>query len=136
MSKPTITVNELDAERLDALLEQPAFANTDVAAALNDELDRAEILPPEKIPANVVTINSLVRFRDLRTAEEHVRTLVYPASLKDSHQQLSVMAPLGAALLGMHVGKQITWELPNGEEAWIEVLEVLYQPEAAGEYHR
>lgn len=48
MTKPIITINELDAERLDALLEQPAFANTDVAAALNDELDRAEILPPEK----------------------------------------------------------------------------------------
>ena len=46
------------------------------------------------------------------------------------------MAPLGAALLGMHVGKQISWQLPNGEEARIEVLELLYQPEAAGEYHR
>ena len=89
-------------------MEQPAFANTDVAAALNDELDRAEILPPEKMPANVVTMNSRVRFRDLHTDEEHVRTLVYPASLKDSHDQLSVMAPLGAALLGMHVGKQIS----------------------------
>lgn len=108
MTKPIITINELDAERLDALLEQPAFANTDVAAALNDELDRAEILPPEKMPANVVTMNSRVRFRDLHTDEEHVRTLVYPASLKDSHDQLSVMAPLGAALLGMHVGKQIS----------------------------
>ncbi|CAI0789025.1 Regulator of nucleoside diphosphate kinase [Serratia quinivorans] len=136
MTKPTITINELDAERLDALLAQPAFANTDVATALNIELDRAEILPPSQIPANVVTMNSRVRFRDLHTAEEHVRTLVYPASLKDSHEQLSVMAPLGAALLGMHVGNQITWQLPNGEEARIEVLELLYQPEAAGEYHR
>lgn len=131
MTKPTITINELDAERLDALLEQPAFANIDVAAALNIELDRAEILPPSQIPANVVTMNSRVRFRDLHTEEEHVRTLVYPASLKDSHEQLSVMAPLG-----MHVGNQITWQLPNGEEARIQVLELLYQPEAAGEYHR
>ncbi|VEA70355.1 Regulator of nucleoside diphosphate kinase [Serratia rubidaea] len=94
MTKPIITINELDAERLDALLEQPAFAHTDIAAALNDELDRAEILPPAQIPANVVTMNSIVRFRDLHTGEEHVRTLVYPASLKDSNQQLSVMAPL------------------------------------------
>ncbi|MEB6334163.1 nucleoside diphosphate kinase regulator [Serratia rhizosphaerae] len=136
MTKPIITINELDAERLDALLEQPAFAHTDIAAALNDELDRAEILPPAQIPANVVTMNSIVRFRDLHTSEEHVRTLVFPASLKDSNEQLSVMAPLGAALLGMHVGKQITWTLPNGEQANIEVLELLYQPEAAGEYHR
>lgn len=136
MTKPTITINELDAERLDALLAQPAFANTDVAAALNAELDRADIVPPAQIPAHVVTMNSRVRFRDLHTSEEHVRTLVYPASLQDSNEQLSVMAPLGAALLGMHVGKQITWRLPNGEEARIEVLELLYQPEAAGEYHR
>ncbi len=78
MTKPTITINELPAERLDALLEQPAFANTDVAAALNIELDRAEILPPSQIPANVVTMNSRVRFRDLHTAEEHVRTLPLP----------------------------------------------------------
>lgn len=86
MTKPTITVNELNAECLDALLKQPDFANTDVAAALKDELDRAEMLPSEKIPANVVTMNSRVRFRDLHTAGEHVRTLVFPASLKDSHQ--------------------------------------------------
>ena len=136
MTKPTITINELDAERLDALLAQPAFANTDVAAALNAELDRADIVPASQIPAHVVTMNSRVRFRDLHTSEEHVRTLVYPASLKDSAEQLSVMAPLGAALLGMHVGNQISWKLPNGEEARIEVLELLYQPEAAGEYHR
>ncbi|VDZ57011.1 Regulator of nucleoside diphosphate kinase [Serratia odorifera] len=136
MTKPIITINELDAERLDALLEKPAYANTDVAAALNAELDRAEILPPAQIPAHVVTMNSRVRFRDLHTNEEHVRTLVYPAELQNSSEQLSVMAPLGAALLGMHVGKQIDWALPNGEQAQIEVLELLYQPEAAGVYHR
>lgn len=66
MTKPTITINELDAERLDALLAQPAFANTDVAAALNAELDRADIVPTSRIPAHVVTMNSRVRFRDCR----------------------------------------------------------------------
>lgn len=135
MTKPTITINELDAERLDALLEKPAYANTDVAATLNAELDRAEILPPAQIPAHVVTMNSRVRFRDLHTNEEHVRTLVYPGTHQDGNEQLSVMAPLGAALLGMHVGNKIDWTLPNGEEAQIEVLELLYQPEAAGEHH-
>jgi regulator of nucleoside diphosphate kinase len=136
MSKPTITINELDAERLDNLLAGKEFVNTDVAKALNAELDRAEILPPKQIPAHVVTMNSKVRFRDLKTAEEHVRTLVYPASLKDSNEQISVMAPLGAALLGMHVGKKISWKMPSGEERQIEVLELLYQPETATEYHR
>ncbi|ACS87419.1 nucleoside diphosphate kinase regulator [Musicola paradisiaca] len=136
MDKPHLTINELDAERLDALLEQSAFAGTDVAQALNAELDRAHIVAPVEIPPDVVTMNSRVRFRDLLTCEEHIRTLVYPATLKDSSEQISVMAPLGAALLGMHVGKTINWPLPNGEETRIEVMELLYQPEAAGEYHR
>ncbi|GKW08307.1 MULTISPECIES: nucleoside diphosphate kinase regulator [Pectobacterium] len=136
MTKPNLTISELDAERLDMLLEQPAFADSDIAQALNEELDRADILPSASIPSHVVTMNSRVRFRDLNTNEEHIRTLVYPAAVKDSKEPLSVMAPLGAALLGMHVGNSITWQLPNGEETRIEVLELLYQPEAAGEYHR
>ncbi|QQG28798.1 nucleoside diphosphate kinase regulator [Pectobacterium carotovorum] len=122
MTKPNLTISELDAERLDMLLEQPAFADSDIAQALNEELDRADILPSASIPSHVVTMNSRVRFRDLNTNEEHIRTLVYPAAVKDSKEPLSVMAPLGAALLGMHVGNSITWQLPNGEETRIEVL--------------
>ncbi|KAA1443336.1 nucleoside diphosphate kinase regulator, partial [Escherichia coli] len=115
---------------------QPAFADTSIADALNEELDRAEIVPPAEIPSDVVTMNSRVRFIDLTSNEERVRTLVYPASLQDSSDQLSVMAPLGAALLGLRIGDEISWELPNGEETRVKVLELLYQPEAAGEYHR
>ncbi len=135
MPRPAIIINELDAERLDALLEQPAFADSDIAKALTSELDRADIVSPQEIPADVVTMNSNVRFRDLQNGEEYVRTLVYPASLKDSTAQISVMAPIGAALLGLRVGNSIIWQLPNGETQ-IEVLELLYQPEAAGEFHR
>lgn len=136
MSKPTLIISELDAERLDTLLAQPAFASSPVADALNEELDRAEILPPEQVPADVVTMNSKVRFTEGKEGEEHIRTLVYPAALKDSNEQLSVMAPLGAALLGLRVGGSITWKMPNGEDSRIEVLELLYQPEAAGELRR
>ncbi|SLM61480.1 MULTISPECIES: nucleoside diphosphate kinase regulator [Dickeya] len=136
MDKPPLTIGALDAERLDTLLAHPQFADTEVARALGEELDRAEIVEPVAIPADVVTMNSRVRFRDLLTGEEHIRTLVYPAGLSDSREQISVMAPLGAALLGMHLGNSIAWPLPNGENTRIEVLELLYQPEAAGEYHR
>ncbi|MFO6299340.1 nucleoside diphosphate kinase regulator [Rahnella selenatireducens] len=136
MSKPTLIISELDAERLDTLLAQPAFASSPVADALNEELDRAEILPPEQIPADVVTMNSKVRFTEGKEGEEHIRTLVYPAALKDSNEQLSVMAPLGAALLGLRVGSSITWEMPGGGESVVNVLELLYQPEAAGELRR
>ncbi|TPG61869.1 nucleoside diphosphate kinase regulator [Ewingella americana] len=136
MSKPTLTINELDAERLDNLLAQAAYANNPVAEALNEELDRAEILPPQDMPADVVTMNSKVRFTQGKEGEEHIRTLVYPAALKDTDEQLSVMAPLGAALLGLRVGSSITWTMPNGKESRIDVLELLYQPEASGELRR
>ena len=100
MTRPAIIINELDAERIDRLLEQPAFANSPVADALNDELDRAQMLAPEAMPHDVVSMNSKVRFRDLTTGEERIRTLVFPAQVTDSATQLSVMAPVGAALLG------------------------------------
>ncbi len=136
MSKPTLTINELDAERLDTLLAQAAYANSPVAEALNEELDRAEILPPQDMPADVVTMNSKVRFTEGKEGEEHIRTLVYPAALKDTDEQLSVMAPLGAALLGLRVGSTINWTMPNGKESEIHVLELLFQPEASGELRR
>lgn len=136
MSRPTIIINELDAERLDSLLEKPQYAKTPVADMLNAELDRAEMCSPGNMPANVVSMNSRVKFRDLTSQEEFVRTLVYPANLTDSDQQLSVMAPVGAALLGLRVGDTINWDLPNGNKTHLEVLELQYQPESAGELHR
>ena len=74
MTRPAIIINELDAERIDRLLEQPAFANSPVADALNEELDRAQMLAPEAMPHDVVTMNSRVKFRDLTSGEERVRT--------------------------------------------------------------
>lgn len=136
MTRPAIIINELDAERIDRLLEQPAFASSPVADALNDELDRAQMLAPEAMPHDVVTMNSTVKFRDLTSGEERVRTLVFPSQVTDSASQLSVLAPVGAALLGLKVGSTIHWELPGGASTHLEVLALLYQPEAAGEFHR
>lgn len=136
MTRPAIIINEFDAERIDRLLEQPAYANSPVANALNDELDRAQMCSPEDMPHDVVSMNSQVRFRDLTTGEERVRTLVFPAQMTDSSTQLSVMAPVGAALLGLRAGSAIHWELPGGTSTHLEVLELLYQPEAAGEFNR
>ena len=136
MTRPAIIINEFDAERIDRQLEQPAYANSPVANALNDELDRAQMCSPEDMPHDVVSMNSQVRFRDLTTGEERVRTLVFPAQMTDSSTQLSVMAPVGAALLGLRAGSAIHWELPGGTSTHLEVLELLYQPEAAGEFNR
>lgn len=136
MSRPMIIINELDAERIDRLLEKAEFASLPVADALNEELDRAQMCTPASMPHDVVTMNSRVRFRDLSTGEERTRTLVYPAQMSDSNTQLSVLAPVGAALLGLRTGDSIHWELPGGVASHLEVLELLYQPEAAGDYLR
>jgi regulator of nucleoside diphosphate kinase len=136
MTRPAIIINEFDAERIDRLLERPEWATSPVASALNDELDRAQMCSPQEMPHNVVSMNSQVRFRDLSTNEERVRTLVFPANMTDSATQLSVLAPVGAALLGLRVRDTIHWSLPNGTETHLEVLELIYQPEAAGEFHR
>lgn len=114
MSRPTIIINDLDAERIDRLLEQPAYADLPIADALNAELDRAQMCSPQEMPNDVVTMNSRVKFRNLSDGETRVRTLVYPANMTDSSTQLSVMAPVGAALLGLRVGDTIHWELPGG----------------------
>ena len=63
MSRPTIIINDLDAERIDILLEQPAYAGLPIADALNAELDRAQMCSPEEMPHDVVTMNSRVKFR-------------------------------------------------------------------------
>ena len=99
MSRPTIIINELDAERIDRLLEKAEFAPLPVADALNEELDRAQMCTPETMPHDVVTMNSQVKFRNLTTGEELTRTLVYPAQMTDSSAQLSVLAPVGSAIV-------------------------------------
>ena len=108
---------------------------TPVADALNEELDRAQMLAPEAMPHDVVTMNSRVKFRDLTSGEERVRTLVFPSQVTDSASQLSVLAPVGAALLGLKVGSTIHWELPGGASTHLEVLELLAQPSRTGEFH-
>lgn len=136
MTTPTLTINELDLERLEDLLERPEYRSLATAKALASELERATLVAPKDMPADVVTMNSQIRFRDLNDDSVHVRTLVYPQRADSAADTLSVLAPLGAALLGLSVGQQINWQLPGGGSTNLEVEAVLYQPEAAGEFHR
>ena len=93
MSRPTIIINDLDAERIDILLEQPAYAGLPIADALNAELDRAQMCSPEEMPHDVVTMNSRVKFRNLSDGEVRVRTLVYPAKMTDSNLSMARFNP-------------------------------------------
>ena len=108
----------------------------DATEALADELGRAEIVPVERIAGNVVTMNSRVVFQDEETSERREISLVYPQGSDPDHGRISIFTPVGTALLGLTVGQTIDWPLPQGRLKRYRVVEVLYQPEAAGHLHR
>ncbi|VVD72842.1 elongation factor GreAB [Pandoraea horticolens] len=134
--RPSITVSTLDLERLEALMAQAPRAALPYVEALETELARASVVDPEQIPADVATMNSVVRYRDLATQQAHRATLVYPQHLASTQSGISVLAPVGSALLGLRVGQSIRWQVPGGHLIELELLGIDYQPEAAGEYHR
>jgi regulator of nucleoside diphosphate kinase len=128
MALPAITVSRLDVARLEALL---ATAHGEVAEGLEEELLRATVVAPEAMPADVVTMNSRIRCREQGRGREMCLTLVYPQD--SGPERVCILAPVGAALLGMSVGQSIDWPAPNGKTLKLEILAVEYQPEANGE---
>lgn len=129
-----IYVTHRDLDRLTALLDSNVDRRDPTArAALEDELGRAIAVESEDIPADVVTMHSRVRFEDLDTGEGLEMTLVYPGSADVEHGRISVLAPVGSALLGLTVGESIRWPLPGGKTRHLRVVAVAYQPEAAGD---
>ncbi|QOC21445.1 nucleoside diphosphate kinase regulator [Wenzhouxiangella sp. AB-CW3] len=134
--RPKIVISSRDLDRLEKLLDSmPANAFSGMPE-LEAELVRAEVVEPDEIPANIVTMNSTVRFSIDGGGDMMSKTLVYPKDLDDSGQMISVMAPVGSALLGMRQGGRIEWPRPGGGTMHIEVHEVVDQPERAGELHR
>lgn len=136
MSRPSITINRLDAERLQRLIENASKNNYVIAEALELELDRCELVEPEEIPSDVVSMNSKIMFTDLSRNKQMTRTLVYPHALSENEDGLSVMAPIGAALLGLRVGDVIDWPLPGGEPVDLRIDAIVWQPEAAKQYYK
>ena len=131
-----ILITTQDFERLERLIATyAARRDLDAITALEEELGRAEVVDPTHIPPDVVTMNSTVRFTDEQTGEEQEVTLVYPAEADFTRQRVSILAPLGSALLGLRVGQAIDWPVPSGQVKRFRVLAVTQQPEAAGEYH-
>ena len=134
--KPKIIVSSQDLERLEALLDSLPGNALAGKSALMEELGRAEIVEPQKIPPTVVTMNSKVRFVIESSGEEFCLTLAYPKDLNGGKDQISVLAPVGSALLGLSVGDRIEWPTPGGGLIKVKIEEVVYQPEQAGEFHR
>lgn len=127
-----IFIAEDDRVRLEALLRRVADQPTQQAgnlAALAGELRRARVVPRAELPPDVVTMGSTVRLRDLETDEEETYTLVYPHEAAIEDDKLSVLAPVGTALLGYRAGDEVEWPVPAGVRR-LRVEEVLFQPES------
>jgi len=98
---------------------------------LEAELNRATIIKSQEVPPDVITMNSEVHLRDLNTKEEITYTLVFPDQADASQGRVSILAPIGTALLGYSVGDVIEWKVPAGV-AKLKVEKIIYQPEANG----
>ena len=130
MSKNSrIYFTEKDYEVLDGIIEQyPDWRHIEF---LEGELERAEVVPEETLPENVVSLHSKVRVRDEVTGEERELTIVPPGISVAKEGQVSVLSPLGAAIIGLAEGQAIDWPMPSGRKRRFRVTQVLYQPEAA-----
>jgi regulator of nucleoside diphosphate kinase len=101
---------------------------------LKKEIRKAKIVDPKEIPNDIITMNSKFKLKDLDSNEESIYTLVFPEEEDIYNNKISIYAPMGIALIGYRVGDTIEWPVPCGKLR-IKVLEILYQPEASGDYH-
>jgi regulator of nucleoside diphosphate kinase len=130
--RPEITVSTDDLDRLEGLLGELRGGAPEIADGLRSELDRAHIVEPGEVPPDVVTMNSTVRFTDEESGKEFERTLCYPHEATGGSDKVSILAPLGSALLGLSVGQSIDWPVPGGRTARIRILDVVSQPGRQG----
>jgi regulator of nucleoside diphosphate kinase len=101
---------------------------------LEEILDLARVVAPETVAQNVVTMNSRVRFEDTRTGEAGIVTVVYPSDADATCGRISVLSPVGAALIGLAEGDETELPLPHGHTRRIRIASVIYQPEAQGDF--
>jgi len=136
MEDRKIFITVRDAEKLREIIrdkKNPEEHERIYLKLLTEELLRAKIVDSRKIPRDVVTMDSLVKFRDMETHEIFSYSIVYPEKADFENGKISVLAPIGMALLGYRVGDLVKWPVPAGMRR-LKVEEVLYQPEAAGQF--
>lgn len=135
-TSPALRITAEDMERLRPVVERYLEGSRASAAEqLELELDRAVVVPQREIPPDVVTMRSRILFEDVETGRRREATLVYPDEADMEQSRVSILAPVGLALLGLRVGDTIEWPLPQARRARLRIMEVLYQPEAAGDFH-
>lgn len=129
-----IIITKEDHERLENLFASgfaTAFSDKPYLQSLRGELNIAKVVSPDEVPSNVVTMNSTVRLRELRTKEIETYTLVYPKDADIATNKLSVLAPIGTAILGYRVGDRVEWKVPRGMTRF-KIEELVFQPERDG----
>lgn len=129
--KKKIVITAHDHSRLEDIFQSAfveAFYDKPYLADLRREIDMAEIVESEELPADVVTMHSTIRLRDMQTKEEETYTLVYPEEANIAEGKISILAPIGTAVLGYRVGDTVRWKVPSGLSRW-RIEEVVAQPE-------
>jgi regulator of nucleoside diphosphate kinase len=117
MADKKITISEFDHQRLQEMMAQGRRINFRANKHLRDlqmELDRAEVLPADQVPQSVITMESTARLLDLDTERETEFTLVFPDDADPDENKISVLAPIGVAMLGYREGDEFNWETPEG----------------------
>lgn len=133
MNKREIYITKRDMERLQALIDIGGRKDAAYLERLEEELERAKVVDSRDIPNDVVTMNSSVLVKDLVTNEEKTFVLVFPGMANMTENAISILAPVGTALIGYREGDVVDWEVPAGTKR-IQIIKVVYQPERNGNY--
>lgn len=132
MNNDNILITEKDLLRLKNIL---SFQNSEEFENLEIELERAKIITDANVPADLVTMNSRVKFLNIQDDKEMTVTIVYPHDANFADGKISVLASLGSALIGLREGQEINWMFPDQKTRTLKILKVVYQPEASGHWH-
>lgn len=122
----TLTLTTRDYEKLTSLVN---ITHSEASELLEEELTRATIVADDQLPSDVVAMNSKVNFKDLDTNKESEVILVYPHDANIEENKVSILAPVGSALIGLKVGQTIKWPMPNGKEKNLQVTSVTHLSE-------
>jgi regulator of nucleoside diphosphate kinase len=133
MNKQNIIITAADKAELEVIVKVAGkvseLAQSEVKG-LKGELERAEVVPSDRIPPDVITLNSTAELVDLETGEVMQFTLVLPKDARIEDGKISVLAPLGTAMLGYRTGDEFEWIVPYGLRR-LKVMRVHFQPESS-----
>jgi regulator of nucleoside diphosphate kinase len=133
MNNRNITITAADRDELKAVITFSGKVSDRAGvefASLENELKRAKVVAPDDLPPDVISMNSSAELIDLDTKERMKFTLVFPRDANVEEEKISVLAPLGTAMLGYRVGDEFEWTVPDGLRR-LKVTAVRFQPEAA-----